>query len=242
MWIFVCICIIKGNNNNQTDEEGEEANAGAAEIDEQVEGDAGAAATNEQVEEAAAAAAAATPAAATHAPATDVSAPLPANCPVSPALSSPPRTWAPDNVMEALLYAGRGFEPRPSTPVQRAAPIINTLPDNSGALRAFTPVTPPKGPPPIPPKIYVTMMKAAMNRPLGLVPQPSAKPGTSTLAASSSHTPMSPLPQPADASLGEAALDEVGGRGNATGMLPGRWPSERGWGVGSGVMGGQHGQ
>ena len=45
MWIFVYICIIK-DNNNQTEETLEQADAGAAATDEPVEeGDAGAAAT-----------------------------------------------------------------------------------------------------------------------------------------------------------------------------------------------------
>ena len=202
MWIFVCICIIKGNNNQN----------GV-----QVEVDAGAAATNEQVEEAAAAAAA-TPAAAT-------------DCPVSPASSSPPRTPPPNDAMEALLYAGRGLPPRRSTPAQPAEPISNTLPHVSGALGAFSPVTPPKGPPPPMTPNHVFMLKAAMNRPLGLVPQPSAKSGSSTLAASSSHTPMSPLPQPADASLGEAALDDAGGMDNATGDASGQMAIGTGAGV-----------
>ena len=113
--------------------------------------------------------------------------------------------------------------PAPATP----APV----PNDSDALPHFSPVSPPWCPPPPMTPNHVLMLKAAMNRPHGLVPRPSTKPGTSTLAASSSNTPMSTLPQPADASLGEAALDEVVGRGNATGDGTGQMAIGTGAGV-----------
>ena len=90
---------MKGNNN-QTYEQVEEGDAGAAE-------------TDEQGEEADATTAPATPN-----PATDNSAPLPTYSPVSPASSwvpLSPRLPPPNHVLQALMYAGRGLVEELST-------------------------------------------------------------------------------------------------------------------------------
>ena len=110
MWIFVYICIIK-DNNNQTNEAVEEADAGAAATDETVEEtDAGAAAMP--------------------APASDVSTQQQMNSPVTSLESVTSPLSPPSLVMlEALLHSQKGIKYHPSakpTTSNSAVPINTT--------------------------------------------------------------------------------------------------------------------
>ena len=224
MWIFVCICIIKGNNN-QTNEQGEEADAGAA-------------TTNEQVEEAAA-----TPAPATddEGEEADADAAAPATVQTGEGVLAPLSILIPHPAVKLAVspVSSRSPPPLPRVPQLRSlawsvvmGPIAQSMPPSTrvkmGLLETTVSATLPTNssassmdmePPParLSPD-HMTMWGKMIRASRGL-PEPAPKPRTSTPSPPIySNTLMPPcLPDfLGDISLDEAGQDDALGRGNAT--------------------------